>query len=366
MSARRISEPMPYRMAYAEVPTFYVSVERQDDPALRARPVIVGGDPHKRGKVQSASHEALARGVTLGMAVEDVHQMCPEALLLRTNMKRYREISSLLHSALRGSCQGIEIDGLAGAYLELEPAALRDAESARAAAKQLSDRVREELGLPLRVGIAPVKFLARLAALESGPEGVRCLADLDVADFLSPLPAERLPGVGAKTRATFADMKIATIGELLALDVAGVEERLGRHGRRILAYARGEDEARVRTAPHPKSLSHDFTFDEPVLERAAVESCLARLCEAAEEGLRQQRLCARRVAIKLRYEEGKTATRTRTLLRPILDAGEIHFAALRLLDRTEAGRIPLRLIGIALGGLGPEPEPDAQLELFKR
>lgn len=355
-----------YRVAYAEVPLFYVSVERQDDPALRAQPVIVGGDPHKRGKVQSASREALSCGVTLGMPVEDVHRLCPEAHLLRTNMKRYREVSSLLHSSLRGGCRGIETNGLAGAYLELAPEALRDAESARSAAKQLADRVRDELGLPLRVGIAPVKFLARLASLESGDEGVRCVAVDEVADFLSPLPAERLPGVGAKTRATLADMQIETIGELLARDVAGIDDRLGSHGRRILAYARGEDEAQVRTAPHPKSLSHDFTFAEPVLERAAVESCLARLCTMAEAGLRQQRLCARRVAIKLRYVEGKNATRTRTLLRPILDAGEMHLAALRLLDRTETGRIPLRLIGISLGGLGPEPEPDAQLDLFER
>ena len=108
-----------YRVAYAEVPLFYVSVERRDDPGLRAQPVIVGGDPHKRGKVQSASHEALSCGVTLGMPVEHVHSLCPRAHLLRTDMKRYREVSSLLHSTLRGECRGIEINGLAGAYLSL-------------------------------------------------------------------------------------------------------------------------------------------------------------------------------------------------------------------------------------------------------
>jgi DNA polymerase-4 len=357
---------MSYRIAYAEVPWFYVSVARQDNPALRGQAVIIGGDPDKRGKVQSASHEALSCGVTVGMAVADAHGLCPEAVLLRTDVARYREVSALLKSTLRTCTLGIEVDGNAGAYLELEPDSLRDEASANATARGLADRVREELGLPLRVGIAPVKFLSKLAALESGPEGVCCIAEADVADFLAALPPERLPGVGAKTREALAEMKIATIGELLARGDAEVESRLGTHGRRILAHARGEDGSQVRSVAHPMSLSHDFTFEEPVLERAAVESCLARLCKTAEGGLQQQQLCARRVAIKLRYAEGTTATRTRTFKNPLFNASEIHFAALRLLDRTEAGKTPLRLIGIALAGLGPKPEPDAQLELFER
>lgn len=352
------------RVAYADVPCFYASVERMDDPGLRARPVIVGGSPQKRGRVQSASPEALSCGVTLGMPIDDVPALCPDAALLRTNMKRYREVSSLLHAALREATQGIEVDGLAGAYLEFSSQGPVDEAQARTLARQLAEHVRGEVGLPLRVGIAPVKFLARLAALESGVEGVRCVAAGDVAAFLSPLAPERLPGVGVKTQAILGDMQIETIGRLLDLDPRQIESRLGSHGRRILAYARGEDESRVRTAPHPKSLSHEFTFEEAVLEREVVESCLARLCQTAEGSLRQQRLCARRVAIKVRYAEGKTATRTRTLLRPILSAAEIHSAALRLLDRTETGRRPLELIGVALAELGPEPEPDAQLNLF--
>lgn len=351
-------------VAYADVPSFYAAVERLDDPGLRARPVIVGGSPQKRGRVQSASAEALSSGVRLGMAIDAVHRLCPSAALVRTNMKRYREVSSLLHSTLREASRGIEVDGLAGAYLELSAAGPTNEVHARALAQRLVECVHDEVGLSLRVGIAPVKFLARLAAWESGQDGIHCVDAGDVAAFLSPLPPDRLPGVGAKTRATLAEMEIATIGKLLALDPLEVEARLGSHGRRILAYARGEDGSRVRTAPHPKSLSHEFTFDEPVLERGVVESCLARLCHSAEGSLRQQRLCARRVAIKVRYAEGETATRTRTLLRPICSAAEIHSAALRLLDRTETGMRPLHLIGIALAGLGPEHEPDAQLDLF--
>ncbi|MCP4036747.1 MAG: DNA polymerase IV [bacterium] len=352
------------KLAYAEVPSFYASVERLDDPGLRARPVVVGGSPHKRGRVQSASPEALSSGVVVGMETDDVAQVCPDAVLVRTNMKRYREISSLLHGVLREVAHGIEVDGLAGAYLELSAQQLRDEGQARALAQRLCERVRDAIGLPLRVGIAPVKFLAKVAAHESEPFDVRLVDTGDVAGFLSQLPLDRLPGVGPKTQAVFEQMSIETVGQLLARDPVEVEDRLGSHGRRILAYARGEDEAPVRTAPHPKSLSHEFTFEQPEVERSAIDSCLARLCQTAENSLRPQRLCAGRVAVKLRYAEGETTTRTRTLSRPVLSAAEMHSAALRLLDRTEAGRRPLHRIGIALTSLGPEPEPDAQLDLF--
>jgi DNA polymerase-4 len=354
-----------YRVAYVRVPSFYATVEQLDHPELRARPVVVGGSPGKRGKVQSASSDALAQGVVEGMAVEDVASVCPEAALLRTNMKRYREVASLLQISLREVSQGIEVDGLSGAYLELIGDAQGEEGQARALAQQLIDAVRDALGLPLQVGIAPVKFLAQLVAQEVDASGVHCISASEVDAFLAPLPLARLPGVGAKTRACLATMQIETIGEMLRLDARVVEAELGKHGRRILAYARGEDDSRVRTALHPKTLSHEFTFEEPVRERAHVESQLATLCQIAEGGLRKQRLCATKVAVKIRYAEGKTATRTRTLVRPVLSASEIHSAAIRLLDRTEVGVLPLALVGIALAGLGPEPEPDPQLDLFR-
>ena len=348
--------------------SFYASVERLEDPGLRARPTLVGGNPQKGGKVQSASLEALECGVAIGMTCERALELCPDAVLRPTHMKRYREISSLLHTALRKVTDGIEIDGLAGAYFDVshEVSIAGGEDRGREIASELRAMVRNELGLQLRVGIAPVKFMARLAAQEPNEEGFRFVADTDVASFLSGLSPERLPGVGAKTQSALARLRIDTVGKLLEMDPREVEAQLGTHGRRILAYARGEDESRVRTAAHRKTLSHEVTFDVPVLDRSAVEQQLAQLCKTAESGLRQQHLCAARVAIKLRFGTEKPATRSRKLMRPIESAAEIHAAAMRLLDRTEVGLRPLALLGIALAGLEPptEVEAAAQLDLF--
>ena len=357
------------RIAYVEVSSFYASVERLDDPGLRGRPTLVGGSPKKAGKVQSASLEAIESGVTVGMACERALELCSNAALVPTNMKRYREVSSLLLIALRKETEGIEADGLSGAYLEV-PASHAAADEQAVAldlAARLQARVRDELGLLLSVGIAPVKFLARLAAEEQSESRIHCIAESDVASFLASQPVERLPGVGAKTRTQLSEMRVKTVAELLALSPRKVEASLGRHGQRILAYARGEDDSRVRTALHQKTLSHEMTFDKPIVERAAVEALLTRLCQTAETSLRQQQLFAARVAIKLRFGPGKPETRSRKLVRPIGSAAEILAAASKLLDRTEVGRRPLELLGIALAGLGPptETEATAQLDLFE-
>ena len=356
------------RVGYAKVPSFYAAVERLDDPGLRARPVLVGGNPDKGGKVQSATHEALEAGVEVGMLCERALALCPDAALCPTNMKRYRELSVLLQTSLRQVTEGIEGDGLAGAYFDIAAGSDHDddEEDERTFARRMVKAVREDLGLGLRVGVAPVKFLARLAAEEPDDDGFRFVANDQVAAFLSVLSPERLPGVGVKTRATLASLRIQTVEQLLKLDPREVENHLGAHGRRILGYARGEDEARIRTAAHRKTLSHEVTFEEPVAKRSAIEPRLAELCQTVEAGLRQQQLCASRVAIKLRYGAGKPETRSRKLVRPIVDAAEIYSAAKRLLDRTEVGQRPVTLLGVALAGLAPpaEIEATAQLDLF--
>jgi DNA polymerase-4 len=194
--------------------------------------------------------------------------------------------------------------------------------------------------------------------------GVFRLARKQEAAFLAALSPSRLPGVGAKTQAIFRSLEVETVAELLALEPRLLDEKLGNHGRRILAYARGEDDSEVRSAPHPKSLSHESTFDAPQVERGELEGLLRRLCQSAETSMRQRGLRAGRVAVKVRYEDHETTTRTRTLRRPVFRSAEIYAAAERLLDRTQAGIRPIELIGIALSALAPEHEPDPQLDLF--
>lgn len=363
-----------YRVGYAVIPGFYAAVERLEDPRLRARPVIVGGDPAKRGKVQSVSPEARASGVCIGMAMRDAERLCGDAVLVRTNMKRYREVSNLVQGALREGAQGLEPEGLSGGYFELEGPRQTDRAAVQALGEALIAKVHEATGLGLRVGVAPVKFLARLA---SDPEIVAqeddalvvptvvCVAADEVEGFLAPVSVERLPGVGHKSLRALRDLKIECVRDLRTSDPRRVERALGRHAGRILAYARGEDPSPIRPARHPKSVNLDYTFDRPAGDRTSVESQLATLCQDAESRLRHQQLQASRLMLKLRYADAdKARTWSRKLVRPVFAAQELFAAGQNLLDRTEVGLRPVQLLGVSAAGLTPRVEEDRQLDLF--
>lgn len=354
-----------FRIGYACVPAFYAAVERLDDPALRARPVVVGGDPAKRGKVQSASADAAAAGIAIGMPLDEARARLPAAVLMRTNMKRYREVANVLQGLLREWAHGLETDGLHAGFFELAPALHGDRAGVEAHCERLRQEVREGVGLPVQLGVAPVKFLARLASASPGPTGCLAIAYEEVAGFLAPVAVDRLPGVGSKSLLALRELKIETVGDLRACEPREVERALGRQAARILAYARGEDPAAVRLAKHPKSISLESTFDVAVLERDRVEDRLRALCQDAEVRLRQQQLECARTSLKLRYDDAdKPRTWTRKLARAICDAQGLYAAGQNLLDRSEVGRRAIRLLGVSLSGLGPRAEDDRQLELF--
>ncbi|MEB2346808.1 MAG: hypothetical protein OZ948_18975 [Deltaproteobacteria bacterium] len=351
---------MSRALVYADVPGFYAEVERAANPGLAERPVIVGGDPRKRGLVQAASADALAAGVTLAMPVVDALERCPHARALRTDMARYREADKRLRAVFARFAERVEPMGLGAAWLE--PAA-RGAPLAALAAG-LRAAVARELRLPLRVGAAPVKFLARLAAEEASAEGFLEVTAEGVAAFLQPLAVERLPGVGAKTAARLAQLGARTVGELVAAGRAAVEGALGNHGLTILAAAMGQGDDRVRAAAHPQSLSLETTLAEDAVDRTLLVEPLRGLAERLERALALEGLSARRLALKLRYAGGERITRTVSLGRGVASASEILDTALGLLARTQAGTRPVRLLGLGASALqGPRRE-ERQLDLF--
>ena len=333
---------------YAEVPRFYAEVERARDPELAGRPVVVGGDPRKRGLVQSATDDALAEGVQLGMPVLDALQRCPRARALHTNMRRYREAATRLRACLRRAAERLEPAGLGAAYLDPE----RREEPLLAVAAELRKRVAEEVGLPLRVGIAPAKVLARLAAEEAGPEGVREVRAGEVADFLAPLAVTRLPGVGPRTATRLAELGVTNVRQLVALGLA------------ILELAQGRGPARVRAASHPRSLSLESTLVQPELDLGVLRERLADLSTRLAEALRLDSLAAGRVGVKVRFADQETTTRSRTLTQPARTAAQLEEAAQDLLERTGAGARPVRLVGLSLSSLVRSRRDDRQLQLF--
>jgi nucleotidyltransferase/DNA polymerase involved in DNA repair len=349
-------------LLYAEVPGFYAEFERAADPALAARPVIVGGDPRKRGSVQAATADARAQGVTEGMPMLEAIGRCPRARVVVTNMRRYREAAAELRSQFRRAADRVEPAGNAAAYLDVSGLA----EPAERVAVRLRETVRDELGLPLRVGISNVKFLAKLAAETIENEGIFSIAPSEVRGFLDPLPVGRLPGVGPKTEATLAELGVRTAGGLVRLGRGPLEERLGNHGLAILSYAQGRDPAVLRAAPHPRSVSQEATFAAPEIDRAALAERLAGLAARVEEALAREHLAAKRVVVKIRYADGEGITRSVTGVHALVSARELLAAALPLLDRTQAGSRAVRGLGLIASELGRARRDDRQLDLFGR
>jgi DNA polymerase-4 len=342
---------------FAEVPGFYAEVERAANPALRDRPVIVGGDPRKRGLVQAATADAMAAGVLDGMPVLEALERCPRARALRTDMARYREMSKRLRVCLARFGERIESSGLGAGFLDWDRPGTE-------VGRSLRELVWQELRLPLRVGIAPVKFLARLAAEESGPQGERVVRPDEVAGFLRPLPVARLPGVGPNTEARLAELGARTIGDVVALGRGPIERALGNHGLAILANALGQGQDRVRRARHPQTLSQESTRPQVELDRGVLLEHLRGIADRLERMLSLEGLVARRLVLKVRYADGDQATRSRALQQGLGTSVELVDLGQELLARTEAGSRPVRMLGLAATRLLRAERDERQLSLF--
>jgi DNA polymerase-4 len=345
---------------FLEVPCFYAAVERAQDPALATRPVIVGGDPRKSGRVQSATEDAIDAGVVPEMPMLEALRLCPRARPVRTDMARYREVSRRFVACVRRVFPQVELLGLGAAFLDASAA--RDPE---VLARALCEGVESELGVPLRVGIASGKFLARLAAGEVSTSGVRRIEPGEEPAFLAPLPVARLEGVGQKTAAGLAELGAERIGDVVALGRDRLEQEFGTHGLRIFALACARDDEPVRATRHAQSLSKQRSFGrEPVVDRGVLGDALQDLARLLEDELELQGLAAARVALQVRYEDQERQSPSQALGSAVHSARQILSVAEGLLDRTQAATRPVRAVGIQLGKLAPAAEADRQLDLF--
>jgi DNA polymerase-4 len=294
------------------------------------------------------------------MPVELALLRCPGARALRTDMPRYREMDKRFRASVGAHCERLEPAGLGAAFL--------DVRDAREPAAEMAARVRasvaRELGLPLRAGAGPVKFVARLAAEEAGPGGFRAVEAADVARFLAPLGVARLPGVGPNTEAKLAELGARTIGELAALGRAALEAQLGNRGLELLASALGRGDDRVRAARHPQTLSQEATLGDEI-DRATLAEQLRGLADRLERALALEGLVARRLVLRVRYTDGEGATRSQSFERGLASGPELYAQAHALLARTHAGSRSVRLLGLAATSLERPGRDDAQLLLFE-
>ena len=352
-------------VGFAEVADFHVEVVRRASPELGAQPLLVGGDPAKRGKVVAASADLRARGIVEGMGLDEALDRAPDAQWVRTNMERAREVSGLLRAAIRQEVDAIEVEGLAGFYFQ----APRQPDAAIELGVRLEKRVAERTALPLRIGVAPARFAARMAAEDVGVHGTTLIGLEAFEDYLLRQPIERLPGVGPKTAARLAELGVTDLPSLRDLGLERLEILLGNHGRSLWLLACGEDPKALRFKRHPTTLSREETLvasDEsgPKSETSQLGETLSRLVARLEQALRRDGLRARRIALRLTYLDERTVTRSCSLDSPVSEASELISVAQGLLARVETHGTPVRRVGMVLKGLEISGATSQQLDLF--
>jgi len=354
------------KIVHIDMDAFYASVEQRDDPQLRGKPVIVAWRGN-RSVVCAASYEARSFGIRSAMPAVRAERLCPQAIFVPPDFTRYRAVSHMVREILKRHTDMVEPLSLDEAYLDVTenktglPTATRVAGAIR-------EQIREELHLTASAGVAPNKFLAKIASDWRKPDGLFVIQPADVDTFLLPLPVSRLPGVGKVTGEKLEKLGIRSVGDLRGLELTALEGNFGRYGLRLYELARGLDNSEVVPERPTKSISAEDTFEQDVL-LAETETAIRRLAEKAWSASRKESRIARTVVLKLKTSEFNILTRSHTPSSPPASCEELINIALSLRERVNlAPKQRFRLVGIGLSNFC-EPQgfddPPAQPDLFE-
>ena len=339
---------------HADMDAFYAAIEQRDDPALRGRPVVVGG-ASERGVVAAASYEARIYGIHSAMPSVEARRRCPEAIFVRGDMAKYRRESRRIFEIFQRYSPRVEGLSLDEAFLDLTGSEklLGPAENA---AKQLRAEVRAATQLAVSVGVAPVKMVAKIASDLAKPDGLLIVEAERVQDFLEPLPVGRIWGVGPLAQKRLAQLGIRSIGQLARTPDAPLRQALGSWGPQAARLARGDDTREVESYREAKSYGEENTFPDDVSDRARLVAASRAHAEAVARRLRRDRVRGRRVTLKLKLARrlggGRYPLLSRSLSLPTAtdDGRVIADVARELLKRAELGEA-VRLLGVAVSQL---------------
>ncbi len=348
---------------HVDMDAFYASVEQRDDPRLRGKPVIVGGRS-RRGVVLAASYEARPYGVLSAMPMAEALRRAPHAFVVPPRRARYEEASAHAFAIFRRYTPLVEPLSLDEAFLDVTASRALFG-GGEAIASAIRRDVRRELELTASAGVAPCKFAAKIASDLGKPNGLVLVADDAVAEFLAPLPVERMWGVGPKTAPRMRSLGYTTLGDLARADAATLERALGSWGLGASTLARGEDSREVDPHHAARSVGAEQTYEDDLVGVAAVGRSLLEHATRVARRLVRANLSAHTVVLKVKYADFAVRSRRLTLSEPVQDTDAIHEAALRLLSRMPLEGRRVRLTGISVSGIcsGPPPRtllPDAQ------
>ena len=351
------------KIIHADMDAFYASVEQRDNPELRGKPVIVAWRGN-RSVVCAASYEARAFGVRSAMPALRAEHLCPTAVFIAPDFTRYRAVSRSVREIFKRHTDLIEPLSLDEAYLDVTENKT-GLPTATLVARTIREQIRQELNLTASAGVAPNKFLAKLASDWRKPDGLFVIQPDEADAFLLPLPVGRLPGVGKVTEEKLAKLGIRTVKELRGLELAALEHEFGRYGVRLYELARGIDDSEVVSNRPTQSISVEDTFEKDVL-LLETEPMIRRLAEKLWSASRKESRIARTVVLKLKTSEFKILTRSHTPHSPPSSCEELTDIALKLRERVDLGsQQRFRLVGVGLSNFREPEEARTQPALFE-
>jgi len=349
---------------HVDMDAFYASVEMREQPGLAELPVIVGGSAQARGVVAAANYAARKYGIHSAMPVAQASRLCPKLVRLPVRMALYVEVAKQIREIFHRYTPEIEPLSLDEAFLDVT-ASERLFGDAVSIGHKIKNDIARELSLVASVGIAPSKFVAKIASDIDKPDGFVVIRADEVQAFLDPLPIGRLWGVGKVTGTEFERLGIHTVRQVRQQPLEALQYRFGKFGEQIWNLAQGIDPRKVMTDSRAKSISNETTFAVDISDRNLLRNYLLELTEQVAFRLRQQGFYARTVQIKLRFSDFKTITRSMSLAAHTQTTQELWKVARGLLDKALDGKArAIRLLGIGAGNLSRQTGVTEQADLF--
>jgi DNA polymerase IV len=334
------------KIIHIDMDAFYASVELRDQPSLSHKPVVIGGDPQSRGVVCTANYIARKYGIHSAMACSRAFRLCPDAVFIRPNFDKYKAVSQQIRQIFASYTDMIEPLSLDEAYLDVTQSqtglfAVKIANNIRAAIKQ-------QLNLTASAGVGPNKMIAKIASDFNKPDGITIVLPHQVIGFMEALSLRKIPGIGPKTETRLKALGLVSCRDAKNYQLNQLCGMLGqRLGDWIYRACRGIDERSVKVSAERKSLGKEETFSADLLNRVEIEKELKALATSVSKSLENKGYLAKTLTLKVKYGDFQTITRSKTLDQPFDNATLIEKLAIGLLDKTEAGARPIRLVGVS-------------------
>lgn len=355
MSARKI--------IHIDMDAFYASVEQRDQPQYRGKPVIVGGSPHSRGVVCAASYEARRFGVRSAMPCARAYQLCPEAIFVSPDFKRYKAVSRQIHEVFQSFTDTIEPLSLDEAFLDVTDNKF-EIPSATLIAEEIRRRIRQDLQLTASAGVSTCKFIAKIASDYNKPNGICVVPPPEILDFLGPLPIRRVPGIGKRSEQRMHELGIRCIADLRALSLSDCQQYFGNQGQRYYELARGIDERPVEHQRERVSIGVEHTYAHDVDTLPELIDQLHNLSEELARRLQRANCRGHELCLKVKYHDFKSFTHQRSVSQDLWTAEDIFTMATQLFHESVDDQRAIRLLGLSAGQLDRSGAQQQAIDFF--